>query len=109
MEGWWKHHHPSKALDIDAGAEGTRHRRDVVARGVIVPVAATIAGERLDRLGQRIVLSFKFPDGFVSAVGMGHQLVSAECTGPAGSYCAEYENFDSFDIWEQFFAEHPLS
>lgn len=41
--------------------------------------------------------------------GMGHQLASAECTGPAGSYCAEYENFDSFDIWEQFFAEHPLS
>lgn len=40
--------------------------------------------------------------------GMGHQLAATECTGPAGSYCAEYEDFDAFDTWEQFFAEHPL-
>jgi GNAT superfamily N-acetyltransferase len=26
----------------------------------------------------------------------------------AGRYCAEYEDFDAFDTWEQFFAEHPL-
>jgi polyhydroxybutyrate depolymerase len=40
--------------------------------------------------------------------GMGHQLAAFECTGPAGSYCAEYEDFDSFQAWEEFFAEHPL-
>jgi len=40
--------------------------------------------------------------------GMGHQLAAFECTGPAGSYCAEYEDFDSFQAWEEFFAQHPL-
>jgi polyhydroxybutyrate depolymerase len=40
--------------------------------------------------------------------GMGHQLPATECTGPVGSSCAEYEDFDAFDTWEEFFAEHPL-
>jgi polyhydroxybutyrate depolymerase len=40
--------------------------------------------------------------------GMGHQLPATECIGPAGRYCAEYEDFDAFDTWGQFFAEHPL-
>lgn len=40
--------------------------------------------------------------------GMSHQLPATECVGPAGIYCAEYEDFDTFTTYEAFFAEHPL-
>ena len=40
--------------------------------------------------------------------GMGHQLPDTECVGPAGRYCAEYSDFETFSTYAEFFAEHPL-
>ncbi len=42
--------------------------------------------------------------------GMGHAAPMKKCVGPAADagVCAEYADFDSFDVWNDFFAEHPL-
>lgn len=47
---------------------------------------------------------------YYSFEGMGHQYPAKECVGPAAEngLCAEYADFDVFDVWNDFFAEHPL-
>lgn len=47
---------------------------------------------------------------FYDLEGMGHAAPMKRCVGPAvdAGVCAEYADFDSFDVWNDFFAEHPL-
>jgi len=42
--------------------------------------------------------------------GMSHQLPSHDCKGPAdeAGFCAEYADFDIIQMWQEFFADHPL-
>jgi polyhydroxybutyrate depolymerase len=47
---------------------------------------------------------------FYDFAGMTHQLPSHDCMGPAdqGGFCAEYADFDILQMWQDFFADHPL-